>query len=102
MVFTNSRQRETYWRTRRADWSYRDETFNDTFNTGLLKTDSYDLWDASVRWTNAGGDWTVILSGRNLTDEEYLVTGVYGTAFQAFEGMFDRGRQWALEVRKDF
>jgi len=86
----------------RADWSYRDETFNDTFNTELLKTDSYDLWDASVRWTNAGGDWTVIVSGRNLTDEEYLVTGVYGTAFQAFEGMFDRGRQWVLEVRKDF
>ena len=63
---------------------------------------SYDLWDASVRWTNAGGDWTVIVSGRNMTDEEYLVTGVYGTAFQAFEGMFDRGRQWVLEVRKDF
>ena len=19
---------------------------------------SYDLWNASVRWTNAGGDWT--------------------------------------------
>ena len=55
-----------------------------------------------MRWNNAGGDWTVIVSGRNLTDEEYLVTGVYGTAFQAFEGMFDRGRQWVLEVRKDF
>jgi hypothetical protein len=27
---------------------------------------------------------------------------VYGTAFQAFEGSFDRGRQWLVEVRKDF
>lgn len=86
----------------RADWSYRDDIFNDAFNTEILKTDSYDLLDASVRWTNASGDWTVIVSGRNLTDEEYLVTGVYGTAFQSFEGMFDRGRQWLLEVRKDF
>jgi iron complex outermembrane receptor protein len=88
--------------TARVDWSYRDETYNDAFNTEILKTDSLNLWDASLRWTNAGEDWTVLLSGRNLTDEEYLITGVYGTAFQSFEGMFDRGRQWVLEVRKDF
>jgi len=86
----------------RVDWSYRDETYNDSFNTEILKTDSYDLWDASLRWTNAGEDWTVLVSGRNLTDEEYLITGVYGTAFQSYEGMYDRGRQWVLEVRKDF
>jgi hypothetical protein len=86
----------------RADWSYRDETYNDAYNTPLLETDSYDLIDASIRWRNPGEDWTVTLSGRNLTDEEYLVTGIYGTAFQSFEGSFDRGRQWRLEVRKDF
>ena len=86
----------------RADWSYRDDTYNDAYNTEILKTDSYHLWDASVRWTNTGEDLSVILSGRNLNDEEYLVTGVYGTAFQAYEGVFDRGRQWVLEVRKSF
>lgn len=86
----------------RVDWSFRDDTYNDAYNTELLKTDAYDLWNASVRWTNVEGDWTVLLSGRNLGDEEYLVTGVYGTAFQAFEGSFDRGRQWLLEVRKTF
>ncbi|MEH6581852.1 MAG: TonB-dependent receptor [Halioglobus sp.] len=86
----------------RVDWSYRDETYNDAYNTELLKTDSYDLWDASLRWTNAGEDWTVLVSGRNLADEEFLITGVYGTAFQSLEGMFDRGRQFVLEVRKDF
>jgi iron complex outermembrane receptor protein len=86
----------------RVDWSYRDDTYNDAYNTEILKTDSYDLWDASLRWTNADEDWTVLVSGRNLTDEDYLITGVYGTAFQSFEGMFDRGRQWVLEVRKEF
>ncbi|MDX1734501.1 MAG: TonB-dependent receptor [Halioglobus sp.] len=84
----------------RVDWSFRDDTYNDAYNTEILKTDSYDLWDASVRWTNSEGDLSVLLSGRNLGDEEYLVTGVYGTAFQAFEGTFDRGRQWLLELRK--
>lgn len=86
----------------RVDWSYRDETYNDAYNTGILKTDSYDLWDASLRWTNAGGDLSLMLSGRNLGDEEYLVTGVYGTAFQAYEGSYDRGRQWLIALRKDF
>jgi iron complex outermembrane receptor protein len=86
----------------RVDWSYRDETYNDAYNTEILKTDSYDIWDASVRWTNTGGDWSVLLSGRNLNDEEYLETGVYGTAFQVYEGSFNRGRQWLLEVSKSF
>ncbi len=86
----------------RVDWSFRDDTFNDAYNTPILETDAYDLWNASLRWTNVDGDLTVLLSGRNLGDEKYLVTGVYGTAFQAFEGSFDRGRQWLLEVRKTF
>jgi len=86
----------------RADWSYRSETFNDAYNTPLLRTDSYSLIDASVRWTNTGGDWTVILAGTNLSDEQYLVTGVYGTAFQSLEGVYNRGRQWRVEVRKAF
>ena len=86
----------------RGDWSYRSKTFNDAYNTALLETDSTDLIDASVRWLSADEAWTVTLSGINLTDEEYLVTGVYGTAFQSFEGLFDRGRELRLEVRRDF
>lgn len=94
--------REAGLLTVRGEWSYRDETYNDAYNTELLKTDSYDIWNASIRWNNTEGDWTVVLSGLNLSDEEYLVTGVYGTAFQSLEGSFDRGRQWRLEVSKTF
>lgn len=86
----------------RGDWSYRSKTYNDAYNSAQLKTDSYDLLSASIRWQNVGQDWSVILTGLNLTDEEYLVTGVYGTAFQTFEGVYDRGREWRLELRKDF
>ena len=88
--------------TFRADWSYRSETYNDAYNTAILETDSYDLVDASIRWSNVAEDWTVVLSGRNLTDEEFLITGVYGTAFQSYEGAYNRGRQWQFEVRKRF
>lgn len=86
----------------RGDWSYRGATYNDAYNTELLKTNSYDLFDASVAWTNQDEDLTVTLLGRNLGDEQYLVSGVYGTAFQSFEGLYDRGRQWQLEVRARF
>jgi len=88
--------------TLRADWSYRSETFNDAYNTRLLATDSFDLIDASVRWENSAADWTIVLSGRNITNEKYLESGVYGTAFQSFEGVYNRGRQWQFEVRKNF
>ena len=81
----------------RGDWSYRDATYNDAYNTPLLETDSYALIDASVRWQDCQRLWTVALLGLNLGDEEYLVTGVYGTAFQSLEGTFDRGRQWQPE-----
>jgi len=88
--------------TVRADWSYRSKTYNDAFNTPQLETGAYDLIDASIRWTNPEEDWSVMLSGRNLTDENYLVTGIYGTAFQVYEGSFDRGRQWQLQIMKRF
>jgi iron complex outermembrane receptor protein len=86
----------------RADWSYRSQTYNDAYNTPLLATDSVELIDASVRWISADDAWFVTLSGRNLTDDDYLISGVYGTAFQSYEGLFDRGREWRLEVRRDF
>lgn len=88
--------------TTRVDWSYRGETFNDSFNTPQLRTDSYSLIDLALIWRNAAEDFSVIINGKNLTDEEYLITGVYGTAFQVFEGVFDRGRQWLVTLSKDF
>ncbi|MBT3410112.1 MAG: TonB-dependent receptor [Halieaceae bacterium] len=86
----------------RGDASYRDDTYNDAYNTPILKTDAYTLVDARVRWTNAEENLSVILSAINLTDEDYLATGVYGTAFQSYEGIFDRGRQWLVEAQWSF
>ncbi len=86
----------------RVDWSYRDEVYNDAYNTEILKTDAYDLWDARVQWSSPSQAWSVIASGKNLSDEEYLITGVWGTAFQIFEGVYSRGREYLLELRWQF
>ena len=86
----------------RADASYRDDTYNDAFNTPVLETESYTLVDARVRWVSPSESLSVTLSGINLTDEDYLATGVYGTAFQSFEGVYDRGSEWLLEAQWEF
>ena len=86
----------------RLDWSYRDEVYNDAYNTELLKTDSYHLWDARVQWISESEDWTLIASGKNLTDEDYLMTGVWGMAFQTLTGVYHRGREYTMEVRWRF
>lgn len=88
--------------TTRVDLSYRDETFNDAFNTQQLKMDSYLLIDLRLAWRNAEENFSIAMSGKNLGDEEYLITGVYGTAFQSYEGVFDRGQQWFVTLKKDF
>jgi iron complex outermembrane receptor protein len=88
--------------TGRLDWGYRSETYNDAYNSEILKTDAFGLLDVSLSWVNADSDLKVVLSGKNLGDEKFMVTGVYGTAFQSYEAMYDRGRQWRLEVKKDF
>lgn len=86
----------------RVEWSYRSSTFNDAYNSPQLRSGSYHLLDASMRWHSPSRAWTAVLSGRNLGDKQYLITGIHGTAFQAYEGMFDRGRQVRFELRRDF
>ena len=36
---------------------------------------AFALWNASAVWYSGGGDWSVALHGRNLTDERYIVAG---------------------------
>ncbi len=86
----------------RVDWSYRASTYNDAFNSPQLRSGSYHLVDASLRWHSPSRAWSAVLSGRNLGDKQYLITGIHGTAFQVYEGVFDRGRQLLLELRRDF
>ncbi|MEQ9314600.1 MAG: TonB-dependent receptor, partial [Henriciella sp.] len=42
---------------------------------GPLDQEAFTLWDASVRWETADGRWGFSLTGKNLTDEEYIVAG---------------------------
>lgn len=86
----------------RVDWSYRSQEYMDSFNTELIAQDSYDLVNASVSWSSPSDTWDVMLNLKNIADEEYLVTGVIGDAFQTYEGIFNRGREWYLTAKYNF
>ncbi|HJN48943.1 MAG: TonB-dependent receptor [Pseudomonadales bacterium] len=86
--------------TPRLDWSYRSKFFNDTFNTPqIAQRKGYHLANVSIAWQNPGEEWRVTLAVENLTDEEYLITGIIGDAFQSYETLYNRGREWRLRFQ---
>ena len=88
--------------TVRLDWSYRADQEMDTFNSPEIRQDSYSLLNANVRWTSADEKYEVMLGGTNLADEKYLVSGIVGDAFQAYEGVYARGSEWYLKMLYNF
>jgi iron complex outermembrane receptor protein len=86
----------------RLDWSYRSKEYMDAFNTDLIAQDSYDLLNASVSWSSPSETWGVMLALKNINDEDYLITGVIGDAFQTYEGIYSRGREWYLSGQYNF
>ena len=86
----------------RIDWSYTSDFFNDSFNTPVIATEDYHLVNASLTWRSPSEKYTLILGGRNLGDEHYLLTGDIGDAFQSAEGILDRGRQFYITGRINF
>lgn len=55
--------------------SYRGESSQFEVPNPFLDQEAFTLWDASVRWETADGRWGFSLTGKNLTDEEYIVAG---------------------------
>ncbi len=55
--------------------SYRDDTSQFEFPNPLLDQESYTLWDLSVVWEDDDGRWRAGIHGKNLSDEEYKVSG---------------------------
>ena len=55
--------------------SHRGDSSQFEFPFPLLDQGAYTLWNASAVWQSNDGRWELGLHGRNLTDEEYKVSG---------------------------
>ena len=87
----------------RGDFSWRDEVYNNALNTETIKQDELFLINASLNFESSDGKWIATISGRNLTDEIYIITGNDELASLGYsEAVFSRDREWALSLRYIF
>src|SRR5690606_25994170 len=55
--------------------TYRSKTHQFEVPIPALDQPGYVLWDASLVWTADGGDYSIGLHGKNLTDKRYITSG---------------------------
>ena len=84
----------------RGEYFHQTRVFYDASNAPIFAQKPYDLVNASVGWTSPGKDWTVSLIGKNLANEEYLVTIAANGLVPA--GLAGAPRTYALQVTKAF
>lgn len=84
-----------------ATWSYSDERETDTRNNPVGTIEELDLFDASVRWTEANDQWSVALRGKNLADEKYRASGFHAPGVMNFVSNGPR-RTVAVELTYNF
>ncbi len=59
----------------RGEYTYRDDRFFLPDLDPQVTDDDYQLFNASIGFTGASENWDIIIWGKNLTDEEYLIGG---------------------------
>jgi iron complex outermembrane receptor protein len=86
--------------TASAGYSYRDDAVltNEEFP---ITQDAYGLLDAWIMWLSGNAKWRFGVSGKNLTDEEYLLTGYTIPSLGVLQGSYGPPRQFiaTLEYR---
>ena len=87
----------------RVDWAYRSDVFLDALNTPLLHQSGYGLWNGTVSYTDTAENWTVSVGAKNIFNKRFLVAGYADVGASGFvEGVYNRGREWQIEVRRKF
>ncbi|MEM9529426.1 MAG: TonB-dependent receptor [Pseudomonadota bacterium] len=86
----------------RIDANHSSDYANDPDNSLSIFTPNVTLVNASLRWLAAAGTWSVTLGAKNITDEEYVLTGYLNEAIGHAERIYDRGFQWYLASRWEF
>ena len=85
-----------------GDWNYNSKIYNNAENTPELTQPAVHLFNAAITYTNPNEQWDLVLGGRNLTDERYLVSGFDQPGVGFTEGTYARPREWYLTLRLNF
>lgn len=83
--------------------AYRSKTYLTVSSSEILAQDGYWLADASILFTPRNAPWTVLLSGKNLTDEAYKEHAFDLSASPGVQlGYYGAPRTVSLDVRYTF
>ncbi len=85
-----------------GSYSWIDSRQYDVFNTAATQADSYYRVDANLTWFSPSQDIRVILSGKNLTEEETWVSLERLNEFGAISGYANDPLTYSLEVQYSF
>lgn len=88
--------------TIRGDLSFYDEIFNDDLNSLALLQPAYELIGGQVSYTSADDSWSLALWGKNLADEEYIVSGDDNVFLGFREANFGTPRTYGVTLRREF
>jgi iron complex outermembrane receptor protein len=86
----------------RADYSYRSKVFNDISNSPLVTQEAYGLLGSRLVFVPSSESWELALFGTNLTNEEYLVHGIFIPSLGPAIGVGGRPREWGLTTKLRF
>ena len=85
--------------TLRGDYIYKDRIYHDVFNDPRLVQPAYDIVNAYAAFTTSDRRWELALSGTNLTNERYRISGNSSVSLGLAESTFAAPREFAATVR---
>ncbi|BFM09546.1 TonB-dependent receptor [Halioxenophilus aromaticivorans] len=88
--------------TARLSGSYHTAFYNNVANTESIKTPEVDIWDLTLGWSSPSDAYTLDLGVKNLTDEQYILSGYASSSIGLESVVLDRGRQWFASARYSF
>lgn len=83
----------------RGDWTHTSTVYNNAENTAELIQAPLDLFNAGITYSHGDGNWDVIAGVRNITDEEYIVSGFDQPGVGFTEATFSRPREFSLTFK---
>jgi iron complex outermembrane receptor protein len=84
------------------DWSYRSKAFNDALNDPRIEQEGHHLLNVGLAFEPPGAAWHFALSGKNLTNEKYILNGKSNPIQGIATAIFNRGAEWGLVIERRF
>ena len=85
----------------RLDGNYQSEIYAESVNADYNRIDSRTVFNTRLTYHSADDAWESSLAVINLRNEEYFHS-IFGRTATGATGMPNRGREWALSVRRRF